>query len=294
MKNSARRAKRAAKAKLSGAPRNKKVVFGDDDDISIEDEMLQMENNSVGGDGDNIDDNLNEDVGSGDESGDSDDGVEEVTGSSARESTQRLREAERKVAKESMSKKKRRKVNGFQQSVRKSVNDNVESSESESEEEGGDLLTDDFFKMVDSERAGQLQKTKQERKHKKMQQKKMLGKHTTFIAEGEYEEMSGVPHKIGQNIEVVAIGGGETTESTNSVDDEQQLLMSAMLGSAPSKTAILFARGSMNRGTSKERSSDSRKRKTKNEETWKRSRKLNKLGVGSRPGQAAAVFVCKK
>ena len=283
MKNSARRAKRAAK--LSGA-RNKKVVFGDDDDDSIEDEMLQMENNSVGGDGDNIDDNLNED--------DSDDGVEEVTGSSARESTQRLREAERKVAKESMSKKKRRKVNGFQQSVRESVNDTVESSESESEEEGGDLLTDDFFKMVDSERAGQLQKTKQERKHKKMQQKKMLGKHTTFIAEGEYEEMSGVPHKIGQNIEVVAIGGGETTESTNSVDDEQQLLMSAMLGSAPSKTAILFARGSMNRGTSKERSSDSRKRKTKNEETWKRSRKLNKLGVGSRPGQAAAVFVCKK
>lgn len=291
MKNSARRAKRAAK--LSGA-RNKKVLFGDDDDDSIEDEMLQMENNSVGGDGDNIDDNLNEDVSGGDESGDSDDGVEEVTGSSARETTQRLREAERKVAKESMSKKRRRKVNGFQQNVREAVNDNVESSEIESEEEGEDLLTDDFFKMVDSERAGQLQKTKQERKHKKMQQKKMLGgKHTTFIAEDEYEKMSGVPHKMGQNIEVVAIGGGETTESTN-VDDEQQLLMSAMLGSAPSKTAILFARGSMNRGTSKERSSDSRKRKTKNEETWKRSRKLNKLGVGSRPGQAAAVFVCKK
>mmetsp|Transcript_41493 Transcript_41493/g.87030 ORF Transcript_41493/g.87030 Transcript_41493/m.87030 type:complete len:104 (+) Transcript_41493:1-312(+) len=101
-----------------------------------------------------------------------------------------------------------------------------------------------------------------------------------------------------QNIEVVALGIGDSNGDGTTADDraameERQLLLSATLGTAPSKSAVFFARGSMARGTLKDRGSDSRKRKSKDEETWKRSRKLNTLG-GSRPGRAAALFVRRR
>jgi len=299
MKSSNRQARKAAKARLSGAipsnsPKNKKIVFGDDvrDDDTADDEV-QMQNNDSEDerkkDGEAIDGGSSEEENvQSDSDGDVDDNaVEEVKGSAARESTQRLREAERKVAKESLSKKKRKKKDDAAPDV------DADKSEEENEEDD-DLLTEDFFKMVDSERADQLQKAAQEKKRQKVQQKKRLGKHTTFVVEDEYK-MTYAPHKLNQNIEVVAIGGGESNnEITNHASDERQLLISATLGSAPSKAAVTFARGSMMCGTSKERSSDSRKRKSKNEETWKRSRKLNKLGIGSEPGQAAALFICKR
>mmetsp|Transcript_21975 Transcript_21975/g.47736 ORF Transcript_21975/g.47736 Transcript_21975/m.47736 type:complete len:300 (+) Transcript_21975:80-979(+) len=299
MKKSTRQAKQAAKARLSGAiatksPKNKKTVFGDDDvgGDFFEDETRMQNGDSE--DEENADNSADEDENekSDIEDDEDEDAVEEVKGGTARESTQRLREAERKIAKESVTtKKKRKKKNDVVQKVEA---ENNESSESEDEnEEGGDLLTDDFFKMVDTERADQVQKTKQDKKHKKLQQKKRLGKHTTFVVEDEYN-MIDAPHKMGQNIEVVPIGGGESAESTGIIDEEQLLLISATLGSAPSKAATAFARGRMSCGTSKERGSESRKRKSKNDETWKRSRKLNRLGIGSRPGQAPALFVCKK
>ena len=147
--------------------------------------------------------------------------------------------------------------------------------------------------MVDSERAVQLQKEKKERKQTKMLQQKNLGKHTTFVVEADYE-MVGASHKVDQNIEVVALGDSGEEESSTNFHSERQIIISATLGSAPSKAAVAFARGNMTCGTNKERSSESRKRKSKDEETWKRSRKLNRLGIGSRPGQAATLFVCKK
>mmetsp|Transcript_18020 Transcript_18020/g.43295 ORF Transcript_18020/g.43295 Transcript_18020/m.43295 type:complete len:304 (-) Transcript_18020:1637-2548(-) len=303
MRKSTRVAKQAAKARLSGAissdsPQNKKIVFGNndagdsfDDDIQIKnDDNEEGENDGRPGRGNIGKDDNDKSESDGD---DDDDAVEEVKGGAARELTQRLRDAERKVAKESIPKKKRKKTND--DAIHKADAENNESCESESDdEEEEDLLTDDFFKMVDTERKDQLQRAKQEKKQQKLQQKKRMGKHTTFVVEDEYKT-SDTPYKMNQNIEVIALGGGKSTaESTNNLDDEHQLLISAKLGSAPSKAAMAFARGSMPRGVSKERSSNSRKRKSKDEETWKRSRKLNRLGVGSRPGQAAALFVRKK
>ena len=314
-KSTRQAAKRAAKARLSGgisseSPKNKKIVFGEDDDVDAPIDDLQHDkedevnvNRSTADEG--VVDTNNNDVTT-DKPDIDDDTVEEVKGSSARESTQRLRDEERKVAKEStVSKKRRKKKNVI--SIEEQVDDSKEEedeSSDDSEEDGDDedMLTESFFEMVDSERATQIQLTKKEKKEKKIQQRKRLGKHTTFVVEDEYKMGGDTPHRTDQtNIEVVPIGGGigadsnnETSSNTTNVDEERQLIISATLGSKPSKSATLFARGSLTCGVSKERGSDSRKRKSKNEETWKRSKKLKRLGVGSRPGQAATLFVCKK
>lgn len=313
-KSTRQAAKRAAKARLSGgisseSPKNKKIVFGEDDDVDAPIDDIQHDKEvEVNVDGSTVDAGVdtNNDVTT-DKPDIDDDAVEEVKGSSARESTQRLRDEERKVAKEStVSKKRRKKKNDI--SIEEKVEDSKEeeddesSNDSEEDEDDEDMLTESFFEMVDSERATQIQLTKKEKKEKKIQQKKRLGKHTTFVVEDEYKMGGDTPHRTDQtNIEVVPIGGGsgadsnnETSSNTTSVDEERQLIISATLGSKPSKSATLFARGSLTCGVSKERGSDSRKRKSKNEETWKRSKKLKRLGVGSRPGQAATLFVCKK
>jgi len=307
-KSTRQAAKRAAKARLSGgisseSPKNKKIVFGEDDDVDAPIDDIQHDKEvEVNVDGSTVDAGVdtNNDVTT-DKPDIDDDAVEEVKGSSARESTQRLRDEERKVAKEStVSKKRRKKKNDI--SIEEKVEDNESSDDSEEDEDDEDMLTDSFFEMVDSERATLIKLAKKEKKEKKIQQKKRLGKHTTFVVEDEYKMGGDTPHRTDQtNIEVVPIGGGsgadsnnETSSNTTSVDEERQLIISATLGSKPSKSATLFARGSLTCGVSKERGSDSRKRKSKNEETWKRSKKLKRLGVGSRPGQAATLFVCKK
>ena len=312
-------AKKAAKAKLSGfaipkddTPKNNKIVFGDSDDN--EDDYVS-ENEGIegidaeddvdeGAVSDNDDDNSNCEENDDDDVDYDDDAVEEVKGSSARESTQKLRDAERKIAKETATarlkkKRKKRTDDGKKADVKvqeESDGDNESvDSDADDDEDDDELLTDDFFKMVDSERADHLTKIKRDKKKKKLEQKKQLGKHTTFVVEDDYK-MIHVPKKMNQNIEVVAIGGGEKNEDGDddvdiNIDSERQLLISATLGSAPSKAAVLFARGSLSSGMSKERSCESRKRKSKNEETWKRSRKMNSFGAGARPGQAATLFV---
>lgn len=215
--------------------------------------------------------------------------IEEVKGSVARESTQRLRESERQVVKDSISKKKRKKKNF----VAPTDEDDDNSAESGNEKKvGDDLLTDEFFKKVDSERAHELQETKREIKMKKARNR-LLRKHTTFFADAGYA-INDASHKKDQNIEVVAIFSGEIPHTASSADDERQLLLSATLGESPSKAAIAFARGGMKCGKSNKRGSESKKRKSRNEETWKRSRKFKTLGIGSRPGQAATLFVRKK
>jgi len=299
MRRSTRQAtKAAAKARSSGViiplarsssstPQNKRIAF-DDDDVFV-DEMDEA--------GDYAEE---EDF---EEEDDDDDDIEEVTGSDARQSIQRIHDEERKVVKESILKKKRRKketvADDFESKISHSEDD---ENENEDEEEEDDIeFTDDFFKAVDSERANQMHKAKKERKHNKILQKKMKGKHTTFTVEGDYDKLIGVTHKMEQNIEVVALGGrgrgtggAEGDEAEEEGGSERQLVLSATLGSVPTKAAVLFARGGMMCGTAMERSSDSRKRKSKDDETWKRSKKMNRLGLGSRSGQAATLFVCKK
>lgn len=319
MRRSTRQAARAAnKARLSGAiisdpPKNKKIAFADDDDDDDDGNFNINVNAHTQSDDNNKDNNpiekaneivTNEeskeisdtvDQHQNDYDDDQDDEIEEVTGTAARASMQKSRDVERQVSKESSLKKKRKKKNIAAKDDASKVENDIPESEDESDDENEDadeeILTDDFFKMVDSERASHSQKMKQEKKHNKILQKKLLGKHTTFVVDTDYGT-SDTPHPINSNIEVVAlgeVGGGDSNETR--VNDERKLLTSATLGMAPSKAAVTFARGSMSSGTSKERGR--RKRKSKDEETWTRSRKLNRLGIGHRPGQAAALFVRK-
>ena len=300
MRKSTRQAKTAAKARLSGAiptnsfdvQKNKKIVFDDDDDASNADEAQSTgeENDNLEVEDDGEEGKEDEDeVNDVDES--DDDNVEEVTGSAARESTQQLRDAERKMAKEAATpKKKRKKLVEVAEEENKDQSDI--DDDDDDDEEIDDMLTDDFLKMVDSERADQLQQAKQEKKKRKLEEKKRLGKHTTFVVEDEYNLID-APQKMSQNIEVVALGVG--TETDDVVDEQsRQHLISATLGTAPSKAAIAFARGSLSSGTPKERGAGGRKRTGKKEETWKRSRKMNSLVARSRPGSAAAFFVRKR
>ena len=301
MRKSTRQAKTAAKARLSGAiptnssdvQNNKKIVFDDDDDDASNADEAQItgeENDNLevddGEEGNEDEDEVND----ADES--DDDNVEEVTGSAARESTQQLRDAERKMAKEAATpKKKRKKLVEVAKEENKDQSE-IDDDDDDDEEEVDDMLTDAFLKMVDSERADQLQQAKQDKKKRKLEEKKRLGKHTTFVVEDEYN-MIDAPQKMSQNIEVVALGVG--TETDDVVDEQsRQHLISATLGTAPSKAAIAFARGSLSSGISKERGAGGRKRTGKKEETWKRSRKMNSLVARSRPGSAAAFFVRKR
>lgn len=290
MRKSTRQAKTAAKAKLSGAiqatdvQKNKKIVF--DDDVSDADDSQHLEEGN-----DNLEEEGNEsDDVQGDANESDDDNVEEVTGSAARESTKKLRDAERKMAKDSTVPKKKRKKNVV---VTKPTEPD-ESSDIDDEDEGDELLTDDFLAMVDSERADQLQKAKQDKKKRKLQEKKRLGKHTTFVVDDDYK-MIDAPQKMSQNIEVVALGGGVGTDADDIVDDHsRQHLISATIGTAPSKAAIAFARGSLSSGTSMARGSSGKKRASKKEETWKRSKKMNSSAARSRTGNAAAFFIRKR
>lgn len=289
MRKSTRQAKTAAKAKLSGAiqssdvQKNKKIVF--DDDVSD-----AGDSQHDGEENDNLEEEAN---GSDDVQGDADesddDNVEEVSGSAARESTKKLRDAERKMAKDSTVPKKKRKKNV--EIAKPSEPD--EDSDIDDEDDGDEFLTDDFLAMVDSERADQLQKAKQDKKKRKLQEKKRLGKHTTFVVDDD-SNMIDAPQKMSQNIEVVALGG-VGSETDDIVDDQsRQHLISATMGTAPSKAAIAFARGSLSSGTSMARGSSGKKRASKKEETWKRSRKMNSLAARSRTGNAAALFVRKR
>jgi hypothetical protein len=288
MRKSKRQANTAAKARLSGAiqssnaQKNKKIVFDDD--------APEADGQSAGEESDNLEEegNANDDIQAVADDSD-DENVEEVTGRSARESTQKLRDVERKMAKDSTAQKKKRKKNV---DVTK-PEDPEEGSDIDDDDEVDELLTDDFLAMVDSERADQLQKAKQDKKKRKLQEKKRIGKHTTFVVDGDYN-MIDAPQKKSQNIEVVALGG-VGSHSDDIVDDHsRQHLISATLGTAPSKAAIAFARGSLSSGTPMSRGSSGKKRTSKKEETWKRSRKMNSLVARSRPGTAAAFFVRRR
>lgn len=287
---SSAQSKAKAKAKLSGVisseePQNKKIVFDDDGDDDADGSDVDPSDDENGSD-----DDVQQSEHDGSDADYDDDAVEEVKGTTARASTQRLRAAERKVAKESIvPKKKRTKKSNVTVDAPDSDIESEGSVSGSKDEEEDDLLTDDFFKMVDSERADNLQKAKQEKKQKKIDEKKRLGRHTTFVVEDDYKLVN-EPKKLNQNIEVVAIG---TEQNDQELDDERQILISARLGSAPSKSATAFARGSLTQGASTKRSSESRKRKSKDDEAWKRSRKMNSLSAGSRPGFAAALFTRK-
>ena len=291
MRKSTRQAKTAAKARLSGAipssdvQKNKKIVFDDDS---------EAEKSQNGGEqSDNVEEDeieSNDDQDDADES--DDDNVEEVSGSAARQSTQKLRDAERKMARDAAASKRKRKTSA---QVAKQIEENEKDNELDDndEDEVDDFLTDDFLALVDSERADQIQSAKQDKKRRKLQDKKRIGKHTTFVVD-DGNSMIDAPQKMSQNIEVVALGGVGADEDDNVGKDSRQYLISATLGTAPSKAAINFARGSLSSGTPIARGSSGKKRRSKKEETWKRSKKMNSFVARSRTGSASAFFARKR
>lgn len=275
--------RRMAKEKLSGTIQssvpNNKIVFednsdeGDDHDVTSDEPDRGGGADELGGDG-NTTAQQNAEVDVGEDDYDDDDAVEEVSGSAARESSKKLRKAERKIATDTQSRKKRK---------RKEPKPTPQEGGAEDEDIDDLMMTEDFFKQVDSEQKDEKIKSKREKKERRKMQSAQ-GKHTTFVVDDEYS-MAEAQRK-GKNIEVVALGGPvDDADEAASTDDEQELLLSATMGSQPSKTALAFARDKMV-GTSMKRSCESRKRRSKDEEGWTRGRA--KLG---RPGQPAAVFV---
>ena len=105
---SSAQSKAKAKAKLSGVisseePQNKKIVFDDDGDDDADGSDVDPSDDENGSD-----DDVQQSEHDGSDADYDDDAVEEVKGTTARASTQRLRAAERKVAKESTVPKKKR------------------------------------------------------------------------------------------------------------------------------------------------------------------------------------------
>ena len=140
--------------------------------------------------------------------------------------------------------------------------------------------------MVDLERAGKLQLSKETRKREKKQQE-LSGKHTTFVVEDE-QNLIGAPKKFGKNIEVIALNNGRSDEDDQDEEDRRNLL-SATLGST-SENSIVFARGNLTGGASMARSCESRKRGTRDDDAWER-RRMKTYRSGH--GRAAYLFAKK-
>lgn len=277
MRNTRHSSKKAAKAKLSGfavsdgQAKNKKILF---DETTPNEEVHDD------------DDAAQESTANDQETSDDESVVEEVKGSIARESTQKLRDEERQIAKLGVTSKKRPKKKEVVQEESESSSDNEDDAH-----EDDVVLTDDFFKTVDSERADKLQSSKEAKRQKKKEENKLLvtGKHTTFVVQDEHNHLlSDTPKKVGQNIQVITLGNGDDAFADDDEEDKR-ILLSATLGSA-SAASSLFARGNLSGGASMKRSCDSRKRGTNDDEAWKRSKRVvYRTGCGR-----AAVLFCKQ
>lgn len=174
------------------------------------------------------------------EDGDSsDDEIEEVSASAAKQQAMEMFASERKTRKEELafSSKRKRKTKEVPQLVQ---------PEAESEEEDFD---EDFFAQVDEERKNES-KVKKAKKNKETQK---LGRHTTFVSEEDDPNAVGSfnnPVKADHNIEVVVLpsttGNEEDGQNVDSNTRQKEVLsLAAGLGTAPSKTALSLCRGSL-------------------------------------------------
>lgn len=174
------------------------------------------------------------------EDGDSsDDEIEEVSASAAKQQAMEMFASERKTRKEELafSSKRKRKTKEVPQLVQ---------PEAESEEEDFD---EDFFAQVDEERKNESKV----KKAKKSQETQKLGRHTTFVSEEDDPNAVGSfnnPVKADHNIEVVVLpsttGNEEEGQNVDSNTRQKEVLsLAAGLGTAPSKTALSLCRGSL-------------------------------------------------
>ncbi len=217
------------KIEVDETPKNKKITFDDnfvasDYEESENDEKLPVD--------------PNEGPSEGDEASESDDEIEQVSASISKQQAMDMFAAERKSRKEesAVSHKRKRRVKDI---IPKSppVEDPPGSDDNDDDE-----LDEEFFAAVDEERE---QNAKAKKSKRGILDQEKIGRHTTFVSDvGENNE----PTDAGHNIEVVVLpglssedGGGE---EQNASRVKQAVALSARLGTEPSKSALLFCRGS--------------------------------------------------
>jgi hypothetical protein len=182
------------------------------------------------------------------EDDDDDDAVEEVPSNLARENAIKQRALERETLTDQSKKKKKRKR---------------QPKEEEPKEEE---LDEDFFAQVDSVMAEEKQKRKEK------EEAKPKGTHTTFVFSNEEDDKDHMsPTSVDHNIQIMVLKNPSAKTTASAV---------AALPVEPlSEEALLYSRGRLingsDSGTGKYDSK--KKRKLKEDPTWKRSKKMNHL-----------------
>ena len=308
-----------------GGRQNKKITFDSDDEDDIAKDVLDdmdapdsTANANKDIDGDNSDD-------------DDDDAIEEVKSGAARADALRQMQAEREQKKKQAAGKKKknrskRKAEEEPEEVAPPTDDGEgpedQDSDSDDNDDEDDDLDEEFLAMVDSERQTELRLQKLRKKaekRRKLQAEKKIGRHTTFVSDDGDGALIG-ENAIGQSIEadhgidVVVLptvkrsGGGASDDDSDESGSEDEgygrVDVSAVLGTKPSKAAMLFSRGQVECGDVSRKGNKKVRRSKKGgnkgsrggkDQGWTRSRKATNLSVArGRIGGPAANFVVKK
>lgn len=309
----------------SGARQNKKITFDSDDeaqDVLDGEEAPKDSNNkdekAKGGAFDEDDE-------------DDDDVIEEVKSGTARADALRQMQAEREQKKKQAEDKKKKKKNRSKRKAEAEAKEVVPPSDDEvdqgdkqeSDSDDGDdddELDEEFLAMVDSERQTELKLQKLRKKaekRRKLQAEKKIGRHTTFVSDGGDGALIG-EDAIGQSIqaehgiEVVVLpsvkrgASGDGSDESGSEDEGYgRVDVSAVLGTKPSKAAILLSRGQVECGDVSRKGNKKVRRSKKGgnnkgsrggkDQGWTRSRKATNMSVArGRIGGPAANFAVNK
>lgn len=308
----------------AGGRQNKKITFDSDDEDDIaQDELDNMDgpdSSAVEADKDNDGDNSDDD---------DDDAIEEVKSGAARADALRQMQAEREQKKKQAAGKKKknrskRKSEEEAEEVAPPSDDEEgpEDQDSDTDDDDDDDLDEEFLAMVDSERQTELRLhklRKKAEKRRKLQAEKKIGRHTTFVSDDGDGALLG-ENAIGQSIaadhgiDVVVLptvkrsGGGASDDDSDESGSEDEgygrVDVSAVLGTKPSKAAMLFSRGQVECGDVSRKGNKKVRRSKKGgikgsrggkDQGWTRSRKATNLSVArGRIGGPAANFAVKK
>lgn len=308
-----------------GGRQNKKITFDSDDEDDVAQDVLDgmdaldsTANADKDIDGDNSDDD-----------DDDDDAIEEVKSGAAKADALRQMQVEREQKKKQAAGKKKknrskRKAEEEPEEVSPPLDDEEgpedQGSDSDDDDEDDDL-DEEFLAMVDSERQTELRLQKLRKKaekRRKLQAEKKIGRHTTFVSDDGDGALIG-ENAIGQSIEadhgidVVVLptvkrsGGGASDDDSDESGSEDEgygrVDVSAVLGTKPSKAAMLFSRGQVECGDVRRKGNKKVRRSKKGsnkgsrggkDQGWTRSRKATNLSVArGRIGGPAANFVVK-
>jgi hypothetical protein len=149
--------------------------------------------------------------------------------------------AERKTRREEnalVSKRKRKAKESF-------ISGNKKEKGTDDNEEDDQILDDDFFALVDEERKTEAELKKLRRK----KNTKKVGRHTTFVSDADHDDVEGSivrPMNTDHGIQVVVLPESSAEDGLQDNVQKEKYLesLTASLGTEPSKTALLYCRGS--------------------------------------------------